>query len=307
MMGQLPRISIGIITYNQERLIGRALDSLLCQKDYIYEIVVCDDCSTDNNWSVISEYASKYPDLIKAVRNETNMYIWKNQHKVMNLLTGDLLKLMAGDDTVEPDLCRKVVEFVQDSKIDYTKGKFCIYLDWQYQFPDGRKQVNSNYLVTSGHSMLSLKLRTYIWNRTSFESRELQQTIKEARSGIGIHADFAWEMQTQANSEVNYYIPYVGSTYFCQIGVSKTTPKEKEVKSFVMAMDDVALYFEPKSKDYYYTKYLAARTLFGLQKSFRAYLDMVKYNILSYDRDLPAKKHCFRQFIGFTKMLLLHK
>ena len=56
-----PRISVVIITYKQQDLISRAIDSVLCQKEYgLKEIVISDDCSPDNTWSVLNNYSNKY-------------------------------------------------------------------------------------------------------------------------------------------------------------------------------------------------------------------------------------------------------
>ena len=65
------KISVLIVTYKQADIIGRNLDSILEQKDDgLFEIVICDDCSPDNNWEIISEYVKKYPSIIRAYRNE---------------------------------------------------------------------------------------------------------------------------------------------------------------------------------------------------------------------------------------------
>ena len=54
-MNSIPKISVLMITYNQEKIVRRALDSLIAQKDYLYEICINDDCSTDNTFQVIQE------------------------------------------------------------------------------------------------------------------------------------------------------------------------------------------------------------------------------------------------------------
>ena len=57
--------SIILITYNQEGCVRRALDSILAQRSYIYEVVVSDDCSTDKTWEIIVDYSLRFPELIK--------------------------------------------------------------------------------------------------------------------------------------------------------------------------------------------------------------------------------------------------
>ena len=53
-----PRFSVIIITYNQEDVIARTLESLLSQ-EHLYEICVSDDCSSDRTWEILNEYSSR--------------------------------------------------------------------------------------------------------------------------------------------------------------------------------------------------------------------------------------------------------
>ena len=62
-----------MVTYNQQDLLPIALDSLLSQSVLPYEIIISDDCSTDNTWDIIMVYSQKYPKLIKPIRNEKNL------------------------------------------------------------------------------------------------------------------------------------------------------------------------------------------------------------------------------------------
>ena len=57
-------ISIFIVTYKQENLIGRAIESVLEQREWgLKSIVIGDDCSPDNNWQVIKEYQKKLEEM----------------------------------------------------------------------------------------------------------------------------------------------------------------------------------------------------------------------------------------------------
>lgn len=66
-------VSVCCITYNQEKYIGKALESFLAQKtDFDIEIIVHDDCSSDNTVSVLKMYQKKYPNRIKLVLQHEN-------------------------------------------------------------------------------------------------------------------------------------------------------------------------------------------------------------------------------------------
>ena len=99
MLEGIPKLSIMVITYNQEKVVGRTMDSLIQQRDYVYEICVSDDCSTDRTWEILQEYKNRYPDLIKIHRQEHNVGIFENTEYQWTMPTGDMVNGIAGDDT----------------------------------------------------------------------------------------------------------------------------------------------------------------------------------------------------------------
>ena len=137
MIDGIPRISVLVITYRQENLIGRTLDSLLIQKDYLYEICVSDDCSPDNTWGVLQDYHKRYPDIIKLHRNNPNVGIFKNIECTWTMPTGDVINQIAGDDTTPDGWYKTVVEYILNSNIDYKNELFCIYGDYKAVYPSG--------------------------------------------------------------------------------------------------------------------------------------------------------------------------
>lgn len=97
-----PKISVMIVTYNQEDLISETLDSVLLQGYENLEIVVADDCSTDNNQAVILDYQKRYPDIIVPVLNKKNLGITGNSNAAFFACTGDLVAVLGGDDLFLP-------------------------------------------------------------------------------------------------------------------------------------------------------------------------------------------------------------
>lgn len=98
-MKQKTKISVGVITYNQETTIRQTLDSILAQKgDFDLEVVVGEDCSPDNTYAICADYAKLYPDVIKLLPNTHNLGIMVNFARVMKACTGDYVGICAGDD-----------------------------------------------------------------------------------------------------------------------------------------------------------------------------------------------------------------
>jgi len=92
------KLSVFVVTYNQEQYVRQALDSILCQKTaYDYEIVVADDCSQDSTPAILDEYAAKYPH-IKVYHNSVNLGFVKNWKFALSKCTGEYVSILEGDD-----------------------------------------------------------------------------------------------------------------------------------------------------------------------------------------------------------------
>lgn len=92
------KLSILVVTYNQEKYIGQCLDSILTQKvSFDYEIVIADDCSTDNTPSIVKKYAASHSK-IKPIFNEKNEGFVRNWKIALSHCTGDYVAILEGDD-----------------------------------------------------------------------------------------------------------------------------------------------------------------------------------------------------------------
>ena len=93
------KLSVGIITYNQQETIAQTLDSILCQKgNFELEVVIGEDCSKDNTWVICQDYAERYSEQVVLLENTHNLGIMANFARVMNACTGEYVGICAGDD-----------------------------------------------------------------------------------------------------------------------------------------------------------------------------------------------------------------
>lgn len=108
-----PKVSIICVTYNQEQYIAQAIDSFIMQAtDFPVEIIIADDCSSDNTRAIISKYAKKYPT-IHPVFNEKNLGVVGNFYKAIRLAKGQYIALCEGDDFwTDKDKIRKQASFL---------------------------------------------------------------------------------------------------------------------------------------------------------------------------------------------------
>lgn len=100
---QMPRIAIAMTTFNGERFVAEQLTSILAQSLPPYEIVICDDCSTDQTFDIVSGFAARDPRIV-CFRNENQLGVVQNFKKAVSLVSGPgYIALADQDDVWLPD------------------------------------------------------------------------------------------------------------------------------------------------------------------------------------------------------------
>ena len=121
-----PLISICIPTYNGQKFFEACLDSAIGQTYRDIEIIIVDDCSTDRTWEITKSYAAKYPQ-IKVYQNEKNIGLVSNWSRCMELSTGEWIKFLFQDDTLDPDCIAVMVSALSGNDKIITSGRRRIF------------------------------------------------------------------------------------------------------------------------------------------------------------------------------------
>jgi len=92
-------VSVCVFTYNYEKYLKQALDSIILQKtNFRVEIIIGDDCSTDSTREIAKKYFAEYPERIVLSFNERNIGGTKNWISTIGKSTGRYIALLDGDD-----------------------------------------------------------------------------------------------------------------------------------------------------------------------------------------------------------------
>ena len=93
------KVSVGILTYNHGVFIKRAVEHVLFQEvNFEYEIVIADDCSTDNTVSEVETIIRNYPGKIRLLKSTRNIGVYHNSLRLLRACDGDYVAMLDGDD-----------------------------------------------------------------------------------------------------------------------------------------------------------------------------------------------------------------
>ena len=110
-----PKVSVLLQTYNHERFIEHAIESVIEQDTpFPVEVIVSDDCSSDGTRALVSDYARAHPELINPLFPDQHLGMNPLFRRALDTARGDYLALLDGDDFwTSNDKLRKQVALLE--------------------------------------------------------------------------------------------------------------------------------------------------------------------------------------------------
>lgn len=111
----MPKVSVICTNYNKGKWIADAIDSFLRQKtNFEFEIILVDDCSTDESVDIIRNYGQRYPDKIRTFFNSENQGIAKTWVAICKEARGQYIARCDGDDYwIDDEKLQKQVDLLE--------------------------------------------------------------------------------------------------------------------------------------------------------------------------------------------------
>ena len=110
--GSAPILTIAVPTYNGAKTIKKTLDILLPQITEEVEVIISDNCSTDNTSELIKKYVDNYPFIVY-LRNNINVGADGNFLKCIRQASGEFVMLLSDDDILLKDSVARIVDFLK--------------------------------------------------------------------------------------------------------------------------------------------------------------------------------------------------
>ncbi len=107
--GACPLVSVCVPTYNDARFLPQCLASILAQTYPHFELVVCDDASSDDTPAVVASFADRRT---RSYRNDHNVGQFDNMNRCIELAHGRVVALYHSDDIYEPTIVEEEVRFL---------------------------------------------------------------------------------------------------------------------------------------------------------------------------------------------------
>ncbi|MBE7419303.1 MAG: glycosyltransferase [Ideonella sp.] len=132
----MPKVSVCVITYNQQRYIRECIQSLVDQKtDFEFEVIVGDDFSTDSTAEIVREFVEHHPGIVRLMVQPNNSGGTRNYLEVHAAATGTYVAHVDGDDYALPGKLQAQVDVLDQDpwcnavwhRVDYfdDQGHFC--------------------------------------------------------------------------------------------------------------------------------------------------------------------------------------
>ena len=189
------RISVVLPTYNGEKYIEKSIESILSQTYSNWELIIVNDCSTDNTLKVVESYEQS-DSRIQVINNSTNQKLPRSLNIGFSHATGELLTWTSDDNSYHPDAFEMLVNALNDNPdVDFVYSDFNVVdLDGNYLWSIEKKGPDElRFYNTVGACFLYQK--------------SLANVIGEYDSNMFLAEDYEYWIRAYLNGKL-LHIPY---------------------------------------------------------------------------------------------------
>jgi len=240
-------VSVSLITYNHEKFIRKAIDSVLNQKvNFRFEIIIGDDCSSDGTPAILQEYQKKYPEIIQLIlhprrykeipgrtNNLTNLYACR----------GKYIAMLDGDDYwINEDKLQRQVDFLEMNP-EYSMSFHNSLVFWEDdtqpqfyhhdRYPFLNEQSSFNHTEVAKYSWF-MQTSSLLFRSSAFV--DLPEWFRKVYS-----ADYALHLLISQSGKVKY-LEDILSARRMNTNSFSSSHKRNELKTNDMRLEDLKIF-----------------------------------------------------------------
>ena len=289
MNNQTPLVSINCLVYNHELYLRDCFEGFVIQKtNFVFEILVHDDASTDHSADIIREYTMKYPELFRPIFQTENQYSKGKGFVGLDInnrrAKGIYIALCEGDDYwIDPYKLQKQVDFLEKNP-DYG----LVYTNYQIidQSLKIKKAIDTNKCF-SGNVLNKLIEYNFIATLTVCFRSSVLTNVDFKETSTFLMGDYPMWLQIAKVSMIHYMSDVTAVYRSLNESACHSTSFEKN-ESFWLSNLTIQLYYlkkfkiedisEEKIKETNYTTLLNFSLSYRNYSKSREYADMLPLN-----------------------------
>ncbi|MBR6888218.1 MAG: glycosyltransferase [Selenomonadaceae bacterium] len=219
-----PAISVIVPMYNAEKYIGECLSSLANQTFQDFEIIVSDDCSTDNSCAVVQKFLGVFGDRLKLGKLSRNSgYPGLPRNFALEVARGKYVYFLDSDDLLIDTALEKLYNAAENFNADVVHAESC------FTFPDGAKKIDATpksfqtgEFVTEptletfdfGQRVTDFTRKRYVWWACNkLIRRKFLAENKITFPAIKTFEDFIFTLECLVAAKNYVRVPFVGYCY----------------------------------------------------------------------------------------------
>lgn len=226
------KLTIAMSVYNVARYVRQALDSVLAQTYKDFELLVIDDCSKDDTWQILEEYAAK-DNRIRLIKQEKNKGLSVSRNRAIAEAKGEYLLMLDGDDLFAADMAEKALRTAESTGSDMVLWDYCSFYK-EEKLQEIIKEPSSLASISVADKVALLRRPSFAWVKLlrldAVKRLGIAFTPGLTKQDIPIH----WKLVTSLDKIA---ILPERLSYYRQNPYNTTSRKDRSVFSLAYVMD----------------------------------------------------------------------
>ncbi len=245
MTKNIPKVSVCIPTFNAADYLRQAVQSVLEQNYQDFEIVIVDNCSTDNTVSLVGELQQLSNDHIRFYKNDHNIGLVGNLNKCLEYSNGAYIKFLCADDLLLPGCLEQMVAILDAHESVKLVASGRTIIDTHAQKLTIRRYSSANVVVPGKQAITECLFgRHYIGEPSAvmFRKNDVENGFREDLPQV-LDIDMWFRLLEQGD------LLYIGKP-LCAIRQHASQMTHTNIRSGALIDDNIKLFEIYAHKDY---------------------------------------------------------
>ncbi|MCM1284184.1 MAG: glycosyltransferase [Muribaculaceae bacterium] len=271
-----------ITCYNHEKYIKECLESILTLKYSRVELLIIDDASTDDSFTIINSYKTQLQGKVERLiieKNEKNMGIGKTRNRLLNQAKGDYLKFLDSDDFLLPWGIDLLVEhFEENPKCNIAHGS-ALLVDKEGKEVTKRRSKG----IPSGYNLTGRLLEgNFIYAPCAMISKKTVEEYGYFKE-IDLGEDWEYWLRVSVDGRIDYIDEKISAYRILQSSASHFTAQDqsrflRSLKEEIFVFDLYEQYATKKIVKKYYNSLIKRAYLCGNRNAIDIVRNKMKEN-----------------------------